>query len=217
MQRWQRLTDDRPPPSWQPLLKWLGIVLAIIVGYGYHLVSGRPEVTLVPRTPTVALTAPLDTVIVSAQSTAATQTQLSLGAVPPGFSLPLLHDPQTVSLAQFEGHPVLINFWASWCLPCREETPALEQAYLTYATRGVIILGVNSVEQDTREAAMAFVDEFRVTYPQLWDATDSTFQDYRVRGLPMSVLINREGQIEHVQYGVLTGAELDELLTQMVP
>ena len=221
MQRWDRLGSDRPP-DWLRPLKWLGVAAAMVAGYAYSVWyegADRRDRALATAMPpaaaalaTTALAPPGETPVLSPAVP-----PLATGGRPPSFELPLLGNTQTVSLAQFEGQPVLINFWASWCLPCREETPALERAYRDYAPQGLVVLGINSNEQDTEAAATAFVREFGVTYPQLWDATDHVPQSYGVIGLPMSVFVNADGEIEHLQYGVLTAAQLDEYLSALLP
>ena len=225
MHRWDRLDKDQPPSEWTRLLKLLGIMLAAAAGFGYYTwfgaspgrPGGAPTATVSPPSDTVTPATGLPTGTTETQLSPRPNTQISVGAVAPAFTLPILGGSQTVSLGQFAGQPVLLNFWASRCLPCREEMPALEQAYRAYGPHGVVVLGINSPEQDTLEAALAFVSEFEATYPQLWDETDGLLQDYGVMGLPMSVFISQDGQIERVQYGALSAAQLDEYLGEVVP
>ena len=225
MQRWDRLDKNQPPSEWARLLKLLGLMLAAAAGFAYYTWFGAapggaddaPTATVSPPSVTVTPATGLPAGTAETHLTPRPNTQISVGAVAPTFTLPILGGSQTVNLGQFAGQPVLINFWASWCLPCREEMPALEQAYRANAPRGVVVLGITSREQDTLEDALAFVSEFQATYPQLWDETGGLLQDYGVMNLPMSVFINQDGQIERVQHGALSAAQLDEYLAEFVP
>ncbi|MGH2770960.1 MAG: TlpA disulfide reductase family protein [Actinomycetota bacterium] len=85
----------------------------------------------------------------------------------PDFSLPLLGSGQILSSRELKRSPVMVNFWASWCVPCREEAPDLERTWREYKDKGVRLLGVNI--QDTEEDVLAFVKEFGLTYPSVRD------------------------------------------------
>ena len=100
------------------------------------------------------------------------------------------------------GKVVVVNFWATWCLPCREETPALEKAYEQYKDSGMVILGVNLTDQDSISEVESFVQEFKLTYPILLDR-DGTVSNslYQIRGLPTTFFVNREGIIRTVVVG----------------
>ena len=122
------------------------------------------------------------------------------GFLAPDFTLNTL-DGYQVTLSDLRGKIVVINFWATWCLPCRAETPALEKAYEQYEDSGVVILGVNLTNQDLISDVEAFVQEFSLTYPILLDRDGSAVYLYRVNGLPSTFFINRQGVIRTVVVG----------------
>ena len=109
----------------------------------------------------------------------------------------------TVSLADFEGQPVIINFWASWCAPCRQEAPALEAAWLTFREQGLVVLGINTPRSDPEENARAFLEEFEVSYPNVLDTQGFTAIDYGVSGIPVTFFVDREGVVERRFVGTL--------------
>lgn len=99
----------------------------------------------------------------------------------------------TISLAGLKGKPIVINFWASWCPPCRIEAPLLERTWRAYKDRGVIFIGVDI--QDKEEDALNYIREFDITYPNAPDPTGEVSIDYGVSGLPVTFFISRKGEI----------------------
>jgi cytochrome c biogenesis protein CcmG, thiol:disulfide interchange protein DsbE len=137
----------------------------------------------------------------------------------PEFDLPLLSDDGNFSSADIQGKPVVINFWASWCGPCREETPLLQETYEKYQDEGLIILGVNV--KDRPEDALDFIDEFQVTYPVVVDE-DLELHDQvvPVEGLPQTFFVDENGDFldhEDAEGGslILGGIEEEELERQI--
>jgi cytochrome c biogenesis protein CcmG/thiol:disulfide interchange protein DsbE len=131
----------------------------------------------------------------------------------PPFSLPLF-DGTTLRLEDLRGKVVFLNFWASWCPPCRAEAGMLEAAWHEYKDRGVVFVGANI--QDKEPDARAFLEEFAITYPNGIDRGSKIAIDYGVWGLPETFLIDREGRIVYKHVGALgwstvTG-KLDEAL-----
>ncbi len=135
-----------------------------------------------------------------------------VGRAAPAFRLRDL-DGSAAELTDFRGRYVLLNFWASWCGPCRGETPAL-QAFFEERSPALVVVGVN--QQETADEARAFTEQFDVTYPIVLDADGQVSGAYRVStGLPVSFLIDPEGVIQRVHLGALTDDDLAELAAEL--
>ncbi len=122
------------------------------------------------------------------------------GFLAPDFTLETL-DGNKITLSALRGKIVVVNIWATWCLPCRQETPALERAYEQYKDSGVVILGVDLTSQDLVSDVTSFVQEFKLTYPILLDRDGSVGSLYQIEGLPSTFFINRAGVIRTVVVG----------------
>lgn len=122
----------------------------------------------------------------------------------PGFAL-MSRSGKEVSLAQFKGDVVMINFWASWCGPCRQEMPLLNSIYRQYKDLGFTLLGVN-VEPSSK-AANAWLKATPVTYPILYDPRSKVSNLYQVQAMPTTVIIDRKGMVRFVHRGYLPGDE----------
>lgn len=118
----------------------------------------------------------------------------------PDFTLDLLGGGQ-VTLSELRGQAVMINIWATWCPPCREEMPAIQTVYDDYKTQGLVVLAVNTTNQDSEADAAAFMDEYNLTFPVPLDRTGSVSQRYQLRGLPSTYFVDREGIIRTVVVG----------------
>jgi peroxiredoxin len=123
-------------------------------------------------------------------------------------------DGSEVSLSDFQGDVVLINFWATWCAPCRAEIPDFEQVYQDRRDAGFVILGVN--EQEAPEVIEPFVQELGMTYPVLLDERGQVMSEYRALGLPTSLLVDRDGVIRVRHTGVMTAAQLESHLSKLL-
>lgn len=122
------------------------------------------------------------------------------GFLAPDFSL-LTADGEELRLSQLRGQPVLVNFWASWCPPCKAEMPAIQRAYQDYQDQGFIVLGVNAANQDDREEALAYLARQNLTFPILFDEGGRAAQLYQVRALPTSFFVDARGIIREVVVG----------------
>ena len=128
-----------------------------------------------------------------------------IGKPAPNFTLETI-DGKKVSLKDFKGKVVLINFWATWCPPCREELPFFERVYEKYRDKGFVILAVNTDPENLKD----FLKEFdtKLSFPILL-GNDKILDLYPVRGLPTSFLIDREGRIVKVRLGIYRELEED--------
>jgi cytochrome c biogenesis protein CcmG/thiol:disulfide interchange protein DsbE len=129
---------------------------------------------------------------------------LARGLAPaaPGFVLPRLDADGTLDLAALRGQVVVLNFWASWCLPCRDEAPALEATWLRFKDRGVVVVGVNV--QDLVPEARKFMRETGPTYPNVRDRDNAVYRAYGLTGVPETFFIGRDGHIVRKFPGVVT-------------
>jgi peroxiredoxin len=117
-----------------------------------------------------------------------------VGARAPAFSLPRLEGGRNVSLASLRGKTVVLNFFASWCDPCKSEAPKLESFWRRYRSDGVVVLGVDS--GDTRSAVHDFLSAHGVTYPVVFDPGEQLADgSYALPGLPVTYVLNRQGRI----------------------
>ena len=132
----------------------------------------------------------------------------SSGGPAPQFTLSA-HSGPNVSLAQYHGQVVMINFWASWCGPCRQEMPLLESIYKKYNKLGFTLLGVN-VEPDSK-AADDWLQATPVTFPILYDKESKVSKLYEVAGMPSTVIIDRSGKLRVLHQGYKPGDENEYL------
>ncbi|MGA9533775.1 MAG: TlpA disulfide reductase family protein [Anaerolineales bacterium] len=118
----------------------------------------------------------------------------------PEFSLDQLNGTAR-GLSVLRGQVVIINFWASWCPPCRAEMPDLQQTYEAYQDQGLEILAVNATSQDSEAAARAFAEEYQLSFPILLDRSGLVSNLYQTRALPSTFFIDRQGVIQKVIVG----------------
>ena len=118
---------------------------------------------------------------------------------------PALADGQ-LSLGELKGTPFVLNFWASWCIPCREEAPILRQGWRRFGPRGVLFVGLNM--QDLTSDAQRFIREFDVSYPTIREPSNDTAQAYGVTGVPETFFVTAKGRIVGHVIGAITAAKL---------
>ncbi len=131
----------------------------------------------------------------------------------PDFALPTL-DGQIVRLSDFKGKPVLLNFWATWCGPCRAEFPDFQKASVDNADT-LVIIGINNTSTDQKDQVPAFLEEFRVTYPIVLDETGETAKAYGILGLPTSIFIDRNGNVNEIFTGPINKAYIESKLSEL--
>lgn len=113
---------------------------------------------------------------------------------------------QNLRLSEFRGDVVMVNFWATWCGPCRQEMPLLDELYSRYGRVGFNLLGVNI--DDDQSKAMDMITELGVSFPVLFDSRKEVSKLYDVDAMPVTVLIDREGTVRYVHQGYKPGYEV---------
>ena len=166
--------------------------------------TSRAELAPIPDT-----TAPADQRIATDTSALLTTAEpgpgVSTGSAAPDFQLTLFSG-ETLRLSELKGKVVVLNLWASWCGPCRQEMPSFERTWQEYRDRGVVFLGV--AVSDTEQDARAFAQQVGVTYPLGLDTTGQISQTYRPVGLPSTYFIDRQGNIARKLTGAANEAAL---------
>lgn len=141
------------------------------------------------------------------------QGQVGVGEAAPEFVLESFSG-ETYRLSDYQGSVIVVNFWASWCESCKPEARDLEAAYQYYLPRGdVLFLGVDYV--DTEPEALAYLEEFQITYPNGPDLRTEISQAFRIRGVPETFIVNKNGEIAHLQIGPFQS--LDHILSVIDP
>lgn len=158
-----------------------GLVAALVALLGYGLLAGHAGNTL-------------DAAVARGERPSA-----------PAVTLPALSGAST-SLAAFRGRVVVLNYWASWCTPCRQEAPLLERWQRRIAQRGGTVVGVDALDVTTD--ARAFLRRYRISYPVLRDGDGRTQARFGVRGFPETLVLDRRGRIASVRRGPVDDAFL---------
>lgn len=143
-------------------------------------------------------------------------TGIEIGNKAPDFELQLLNDEnETIRLSDLEGKKVIVNFWASWCKPCREEMPEIQKFYETKSD-DIEVLAVNMTASEVKaENAYKFVDGKGYTFPLLMDSENQASSDYKVLGLPETFFINSDGTINDSIKGQMNLKMLESKVKKM--
>jgi peroxiredoxin len=120
-----------------------------------------------------------------------------------------------IRLADLRGRPVWINFWATWCPPCQEETPVLRDLFAEHADEGLALIAV-SVQETTVEDVRDYVNRYSLGYTVGFDATSAVFHTYRAFGLPTQFFLDRDGIIRHVVLGPVTRDQAEAILAPLI-
>ncbi|HYI23398.1 MAG TPA: TlpA disulfide reductase family protein [Candidatus Limnocylindrales bacterium] len=136
-----------------------------------------------------------------------------IGQPAPDFRLATV-DGQELALSDLRGRPVIVNFWASWCIPCRDEFPVLRAARESHADDDLEIIGV--VHDDGPQTAADFADAYGATWPMVVDTDDVAWNAYRGVFLPLSYFIDRDGIVRAVSYGPPPADALEAYIDQIL-
>ena len=142
---------------------------------------------------------------------------IAVGDRAPDRELPRLEGEGTGSIADYRGEWVLVNFWASWCVPCRDESPALQRFYDRHRGDGFVVLGIDT--QDLSDDAAEFVRELDLTYPQLRDPDGNSplsEDEFGATGLPESYLIDPRGDLALIRRGPVDDEYLDRFVEPLI-
>ncbi|HEV3377596.1 MAG TPA: TlpA disulfide reductase family protein [Thermoleophilaceae bacterium] len=136
------------------------------------------------------------------------------GEPAPALELPRLSGDGVGSLEDYRGRVVVLNFWASWCEPCREESPLLQRWHERLEKRGATVLGVDALDEIGH--ARAFIEEYGLTYPMLRDGDGSTREPFGIVGFPETFVIDRDGRIAAIQRGPVTAEFMRERVAPLL-
>jgi cytochrome c biogenesis protein CcmG/thiol:disulfide interchange protein DsbE len=148
----------------------------------------------------------------AANASASRPTTVKIGDLAPEIDLPSLTGDRIV-LSKLVGHPVLVNFWATWCGPCREEFPELVRKYKQYQDQGLVIIGVNYQDENSDQGVLTFMRNTLVNFPIVRDTGERVGRMYRINGLPTSIFIDTKGIVRDIVVG---GPMTEEFIDQQV-
>lgn len=134
---------------------------------------------------------------------------ITRGVPAPAFTLTTF-EGDTITLGELKGRPVVINFFASWCTPCAIEAGTLQSLWLAFKDRGVAFIGIAS--SDTEKDARAFIEKFSITYPSGMDTDGELARAYGIVGLPVTIILDREGLVSFDHLGAIEGKALQKAI-----
>jgi len=191
--------------------RWL--IWLLLPGIGIILIidsqrSANSESTSVPYPiPSTSLTA-----FLSSTSGPPTATAMTAGTVAPLFTLMSL-DGKSYQLQDFRGQDVVLNFWATWCPPCKLEMPLLQATSEHFKSQNIVVLGINDKEDPS--VITPFIKDLKVTFPILLDPTEGAFANYQVYGLPTTYFIDKQGRLVDESIGPLTETTMTRYLDKL--
>jgi peroxiredoxin len=195
-----------------PLIAGVAVAVLLLVGVAVLLLPGgnTAEESAVTRqeSPAGPATIAINSTLLESPNGVVPQA----GAVAPDFSY-TLPDGTTRRLSDLRGQKVMVNFWATWCPPCRAEMPDMQQVFARHQGDGFVVLAVNSGE--TQDQVETFAGEFALEFPLIVNESNDISAGYAARNLPTSYFINTDGTIHTVQRGLMTSEFIEERLEEM--
>jgi peroxiredoxin len=134
----------------------------------------------------------------------------------PNFTIPDLSGTKTITLSDYFGKPVVVDYWAAWCPPCREELPYIQTVYDEYRDQGLVVLAVDNIENDVAGDVEEFVLENNLSFEILLDESSIVMQRYEIVYLPTTIFIDRFGIIREIRIGSVTEEEFRELVQEIL-
>ncbi|MCA9985998.1 MAG: TlpA family protein disulfide reductase [Anaerolineales bacterium] len=208
-----KTTDETPQATRNPIVLLLGFaVLGVAAGlilfggplFGSQDVGDVTNPSLLDQLSELEVSTPAISQIPSGSLGA-----FAVGDTPTDF---VLEDTagNVVRLSDFRGRPVVINFWATWCAPCRVEMPELQAAYEAHQDDGLVVLAIN--RDESREQVVEFIDELGLTFTPLLDLGAVVSDEYQIQNMPTTYFLNEAGEVTAVHLGALIDIQLDEYL-----
>ncbi len=144
-----------------------------------------------------------------------------IGRPAPGFELPLYERyraelGEALTLADLSGRPLVVNFWASWCAPCYDEAPVLQQYWEAYRDRGVVFVGIQTQDRGKLAEGRAFIDMFDLSFPNVVDDDSAVSVDWGLFGVPETFFVASDGRVVHKHIGPVTPETMDRQLAAIL-
>jgi len=139
---------------------------------------------------------------------------VDVGSKAPLFSQVNVMSSSTIDISKYQGTPIVLNFWATWCGPCKEELPHLEEAHSRYTPDNLLVIGINNGEEVT--TVKAFANEYEITFPIIIDADQTIQYNYKIRGYPSTIFIDKHGYITKIHVGMMSAQEISIAVSSLV-
>jgi cytochrome c biogenesis protein CcmG/thiol:disulfide interchange protein DsbE len=194
---------------------FLFLVSGLLIGLGlswavYSAPSNSISAQPTPSAPTKLVEVP------TSQPENTPKMAILAGNVAPDFTLRNIIGEE-ISLSDFAGKPILINLWATWCIPCKNELPIIGKIAQDYSSSGLVVLGVNVTFQDNLSDIKETIQNFNLSYPILLDESRHVSELYEMRGIPTSYFIDPQGVIRRIQIGEILPEYLESYLSEILP